>query len=74
MVSEFERKMGQVWGQEYKFFRILVAARRKKNRVNGLFLSNGDWCTEDSVLQNKALNIYKSLVCTNVECSWRCCL
>jgi hypothetical protein len=26
------------------------------------------------VLQNKALNHYKSLVCTNVECGWRCCL
>lgn len=40
--------------------------RRKRNKVHGLNLPSGIWCTDLDVLQVKAVNYFKNLFC-NVE-------
>jgi len=44
-----------------KFFHTLTTTRRKKNCVHGLFLSTGEFCTDDVILQEEALCYFKSL-------------
>jgi hypothetical protein len=44
-----------------KFFHTLTKTRRVRNKICGLFLPDGSWCSEDNTLQVEAVNFYKSL-------------
>lgn len=37
--------------------------KRKKRRIHGLHLPNGEWCTNDSTLKEEAQNFFKNLFC-----------
>ena len=34
--------------------------QRRQNRINRPFLSDGTWCTDDSKLQEEAIQFYKN--------------
>lgn len=38
--------------------------RRKRNKIHGLHLPSGAWCTDPAILQDKAIYFFKSLFCT----------
>lgn len=44
-----------------KFFLTQTMVRRKRNEIHGLFLDNGEWCTDEATLQQEALSYYLSL-------------
>ena len=33
--------------------------RRKRNKIQGLFLDNGQWSTDDVIVQAEAINYFK---------------
>lgn len=39
--------------------------RRKRNRVHGLHLPNGEWCSDDLILQEEAQKFFKQFFCAN---------
>jgi len=43
------------------FFHTQTLVRRKRNKIQGLFLENGQWSTDDVILQAKAINYFKQL-------------
>jgi len=48
-----------------KFFHTLIKTRRIRNKICGLFLPDGSWCSEDNTLQVEAISFYKSLLYYN---------
>lgn len=42
-----------------KFFHTQTIVRRKRNKVHGLFLNNGEWCTDANILEGEVLDFYK---------------
>ena len=46
-----------------RFFHIQTLARRKHNKIHGLFLKDGVWETDPEVLSQEAESFYKSLFC-----------
>lgn len=44
-----------------KFFHAQTVIRRKKNKIHGLNLPCGAWCTDDSMLQEEANKFFKNL-------------
>lgn len=48
-----------------KFFHTLTKTRRRMNKIYGLFLPNGSWCSNDNILQVEAVSFYKSLFYSN---------
>ncbi|GAU10788.1 hypothetical protein TSUD_424840, partial [Trifolium subterraneum] len=47
-----------------KFFHTKTVIRRKRNRIHGLHLRNGIWCTDNDMLQEEAQNYFKHLFCS----------
>ncbi|KAK2378521.1 hypothetical protein QL285_066416 [Trifolium repens] len=47
-----------------KFFHAQTVIRRKRNKIHGLNLPCGAWCTEDSILQEEANKFFKNLFCS----------
>ncbi|PNY14872.1 ribonuclease H, partial [Trifolium pratense] len=47
------------------FFHAQSIIRRKRNKIHGIRLSSGDWCTDPEVMRSEALNFFKELFCTN---------
>lgn len=43
------------------FFHTQTVVRRKRNKVQGLYLSNGNWCIEDNLLKAEAISFFKIL-------------
>jgi hypothetical protein len=43
------------------FFHTQTPVRRKRNKILGLFLENGQWSTDDVILQAEAINYFKQL-------------
>ena len=43
------------------FFHTQTLVRRKRNKIQGLFLENGKWSTDDVILQAEAINYIKQL-------------
>ena len=43
------------------FFHTQTLVRRKQNKIQGLFLENGEWSTNDVTLQAEAINYFKQL-------------
>lgn len=38
--------------------------RRKRNKIHGLHLPSGEWCTDPEILQEEAVKFFKNLFCT----------
>ncbi|KAL4328991.1 hypothetical protein AHAS_Ahas13G0255400 [Arachis hypogaea] len=49
-----------------KFFHMQTIMRRKRNKVQGLFLEDGRWSTDPQELEECAIEFYRDLFC-NVE-------
>jgi ribonuclease HI len=47
-----------------KFFHTKTIIRRKRNKIHGLHLPNGIWCTDDDMLREAAQDYFKKLFCT----------
>lgn len=47
------------------FFHAQTVIRRKKNKIHGLHLPSGEWCTDAQQLQEEAIKFFKTLFCTN---------
>lgn len=43
------------------FFLTQTIVRRKRNKIHGLNLPDGSWCTDQNVLQMEAVNYFKDL-------------
>jgi len=43
------------------FFHTQTAVRRKRNKIQGLFLENGQWSTDETTLQAETINYFKKL-------------
>jgi len=41
------------------FFHTQTLVRRKRNKLQGLFLENGQWNSDDVILQAEAINYFK---------------
>jgi hypothetical protein len=48
-----------------KFFHAKTVIRRKRNKIHGLHLPNGNWCTDDNTLREEAQLYFKTLFCSN---------
>ncbi|GAU12283.1 hypothetical protein TSUD_141910 [Trifolium subterraneum] len=48
-----------------KFFHTKTVIRRKRNKIHGLHLPNGLWCTDDDLLRGEAHNYFKKLFCSS---------
>lgn len=47
-----------------KFFHAQTVIRRKRNKIHGLQLPSGEWCTESTILQEEVVSFFKDLFCT----------
>jgi hypothetical protein len=52
-----------------KFFHTRTVVRRKKNKIHGLFVGNGDWCTHQETLQEEAVSFFTNLFSLDVQVS-----
>lgn len=46
------------------FFHAQTIVRRKRNKIHGIHLPSGEWCTDQNILQNEAVNFFKTLFCS----------
>lgn len=46
-----------------KFFHAQTVVRRKRNKIHGLHLPLGEWCTKPDILKEQAVNFFKALFC-----------
>lgn len=44
-----------------KFFHTQIVVRRKRNKIQGLFLENNQWCTNDDILQSAVVTYFNNL-------------
>ncbi|MCI08600.1 RNA-directed DNA polymerase (Reverse transcriptase), partial [Trifolium medium] len=47
------------------FFHAQSVIRRKRNKIHGIRLQNGDWCTDPDLMKSEALNYFKELFCSS---------
>uniref|UniRef100_A0A151UGD4 Ribonuclease H protein At1g65750 family n=1 Tax=Cajanus cajan TaxID=3821 RepID=A0A151UGD4_CAJCA len=45
------------------FFHTQIVIRRRRNHVSGLFLPNGEWCSDNNVLEQEASLYFKNIFC-----------
>jgi hypothetical protein len=51
------------------FFHAQSIIRRKRNKIHGIRLSSGEWCTDPDIMRTEALNFFKDLFCTRQSVS-----
>ena len=51
----------QLGDRNTKFFHTQTLVRRKRNKIHGLFLEGGVWCTDPEILEEEAVRFYKNL-------------
>jgi hypothetical protein len=49
------------------FFHAQSIVRRKRNKIHGIRLTSGEWCTDPEIMRTGALNFFKELFCTRQE-------
>lgn len=49
------------------FFHTQAVIRRKRNKVDGLKLPSGDWCTDENTLRDEAVKFIKELFCEKAQ-------
>ncbi|PNX86889.1 hypothetical protein L195_g042972, partial [Trifolium pratense] len=47
------------------FFHAQTIIRRKRNKIHGIRLSSGEWCTDPDIMKTEALKFFKDLFCDN---------
>ncbi|MCI21120.1 cytochrome P450 89A2-like, partial [Trifolium medium] len=47
------------------FFHAQSIIRRKRNKIHGIRLSSGEWCTDPEIMKTEALAFFKELFCHN---------
>lgn len=50
------------------FFHTQTVVRRKRNKIHGLHLPSGEWCTDDETLKLEAVRFYQQLFCATDHC------
>lgn len=55
----------QLGDKNTKFFHAQSIIRRKRNKIHGLQLPNGIWCTNDVTLREEARSYFQQLFCSN---------
>jgi hypothetical protein len=65
------QKAGDDWiklgDRNTKFFHTKTVVKRKKNKIYGLHLPNGLWCTDDELLREEAQSYFKNLFCSTTS-------
>ena len=51
----------QLGDRNTKFFHTQTLVRRKKNKIDGLFLEGGAWCIDPKMLKDEVVRFYKNL-------------
>ncbi|PNY13870.1 ribonuclease H [Trifolium pratense] len=51
------------------FFHAQSIIRRKRNKIHGIKLSSGEWCTDPEIIKSEAQKFFKELFCTNQQAS-----
>jgi hypothetical protein len=46
------------------FFHAQSIIRRKRNKIHGIRLTSGEWCTDPEIMKIEALNYFKGLFCS----------
>lgn len=54
----------QLGDKNSKFFHAQTIIRRRRNKIMGLKLHNGKWCTNDLTLQREAQSFFQGLFCS----------
>lgn len=49
------------------FFHAQTVIKRKRNKIRGLNIPGGIWCTDDVILQQEAQKFFKGLFCSNMN-------
>lgn len=52
-----------------RYFHAQTMIRRKRNRIHGLHLPCGEWCTDELILQEEAQKFFKDLFCSDSAAS-----
>lgn len=64
------KKSGEKWvklgDRNTKFFHTQPIMQRRRNRMHGLFIRNGDWCTDPSVLREETILFFKELFSSSI--------
>lgn len=47
------------------FFHAYTVIRRKRNKIHGLSLPSGNWCTDPNILKSEAVIFFKNLSCSS---------
>lgn len=47
-----------------QLFHTQTVVRRKRNKIDGLHISSGAWCTDPTILQEEAVKFFQDLFCT----------
>ncbi|XP_052114210.1 uncharacterized protein LOC127745486 [Arachis duranensis] len=55
-----------------KFFHLQTLVRRRFNKINELFISDGSWSTDSEILQQEATSLFKNLFCSTEEVEVDC--
>lgn len=61
MISKIREQWVRFGDRNTKFFHTQAIVRRRRNKVHGLLLSNGDWCTDLLVLKEETISFFKDL-------------
>lgn len=48
-----------------KFFHTQTIIRRRRNKIQGMFIDGGLWCTDPNVLKEGATSFFKNLFANN---------
>ncbi|KAH1065558.1 hypothetical protein J1N35_030545 [Gossypium stocksii] len=51
------------------YFHRRTLTRRKRNKIKGLIIENGDWCFNDEELKQHVVNFYRDLYIVNYSVS-----
>lgn len=57
--------MDQTGESKYFFFHAQTVIRRKRNKIHGLNLPNGEWCIDPIRLKEEALQFFQDLFCSS---------
>jgi len=49
------------------FFHTQTVIRQKRNKIHGITLPSGEWCTDNDTLKLEALRYFKNLFCTKEQ-------
>ncbi|KAK2392667.1 hypothetical protein QL285_066003 [Trifolium repens] len=60
-------KLIKLGSRNTSFFHAQSIIRRKRNKIHGIKLNSGEWCTDPDIMKAEALMFFKELFCTNQQ-------